>query len=287
MLEKQPHLCLVDDEPETLAAMRLALRIAGIERIDCCPDWVTARRQLATGLPDLLLLDILMPGVSGIEALRECRSTFPDLPVVMATGVNEIESAVTCMKLGAADYLVKPVSTTRLVECVRSVLLVAEMAQDNPREAGETATAGETPPTATERIVSLAELLNKARLDRVEAPEEFTVLHRQFREVMEKDLAYRNPTVDLAGLAKRLGTNSGTLSRYVNRVHGIPFRTLVNLLRIADFVQLARDPDSACFSLDGIGATVGFARKASFYEAFRALVGMSPGHWLRMSAVPH
>ena len=58
--------------------------------------------------PDLIILDVRMPGVSGMQALREIKQSRPDQPVIMVTAVSEVETAVEAMRLGAADYVVKP-----------------------------------------------------------------------------------------------------------------------------------------------------------------------------------
>ena len=58
--------------------------------------------------PDLVILDVRMPGVSGMEALREIKLAHPDQPVIMVTAVSEVETAVEAMRLGASDYVIKP-----------------------------------------------------------------------------------------------------------------------------------------------------------------------------------
>ncbi len=58
--------------------------------------------------PDLVLLDIGLPGMNGIEALKQIRARYPDLLVVMITAYEDIASVIECMKLGAYDYIVKP-----------------------------------------------------------------------------------------------------------------------------------------------------------------------------------
>jgi two-component system, NtrC family, response regulator AtoC len=68
--------------------------------------------------PSLILLDVVMPGLSGQDTLKRIKSTHPEIPVVMLTSVDKIETAVEVIKLGAYDYLLKPVDETRLFICI-------------------------------------------------------------------------------------------------------------------------------------------------------------------------
>ena len=68
--------------------------------------------------PSLILLDVMMPGLSGQETLKQIKTTHSDIPVVMLTSVDKVETAVEVIKLGAYDYLLKPVDETRLFTCL-------------------------------------------------------------------------------------------------------------------------------------------------------------------------
>jgi DNA-binding NtrC family response regulator len=68
--------------------------------------------------PSLILLDVMMPGLSGQETLKQIKTTHPDIPVIMLTSVDKIETAVEVIKLGAYDYLLKPVDESRLFTCL-------------------------------------------------------------------------------------------------------------------------------------------------------------------------
>jgi len=76
---------------------------------------------------DLVLLDLLMPSVNGIEILKEIRKQFPMLPVVMISGHGTISSTVECIKLGAFDFIEKPISIDKLVSTVKNALKFREL----------------------------------------------------------------------------------------------------------------------------------------------------------------
>jgi DNA-binding NtrC family response regulator len=80
----------------------------------------------------VVFLDIKLPGIDGVETLRRIRKTRPDLPVVMMTAYQTVDSAVESMRLGACDYLIKPLDNTRIKEVVKHALLVGSVAAQSP-----------------------------------------------------------------------------------------------------------------------------------------------------------
>ena len=81
--------------------------------------------------PDLVLMDILMPGMDGLEALEVLHGKYPALPVVMISGHGSIEQAVKATKLGAYDFLEKPLSMNTIVQMVRHVMDLSRLQQEN------------------------------------------------------------------------------------------------------------------------------------------------------------
>lgn len=82
---------------------------------------------------DVVLADLVMPGVDGVEMVRELHERWPTKPVIVVVGVGEVRSAVAAMKLGAADYLVKPVERDELLRAIRSVLDQRRMRDEHAR----------------------------------------------------------------------------------------------------------------------------------------------------------
>ena len=108
-----------------------------------------ADREITAQIPDLVLLDVAMPGRDGLELLESLRSSHPQLPVVMMSGHGTIETAVRATKLGAYDFLEKPLSYDKLLLRIDHGLERARLAQENRelREAllGESEIIGEAP----------------------------------------------------------------------------------------------------------------------------------------------
>jgi len=122
--KNNPQVVLVDDEEEILLNYSLFLRYAGIEPVETVQDsrsvmQVLEERKRNTGV---IVLDLIMPHISGNELLKKIKREFPHIPVIVMTAVNELEIAVECMKEGAFDYLLKPVEKSRFVSSVKRAL---------------------------------------------------------------------------------------------------------------------------------------------------------------------
>ncbi|MBF0482259.1 MAG: sigma-54-dependent Fis family transcriptional regulator [Desulfovibrionaceae bacterium] len=115
-------ILLVDDEEQALQSYELTLRYGGHPNAVRCQDPRKAAAFVKTNDISLAVLDLCMPHLGGEELLALIRSARPDAPVIVVTGENEVETAVRCMRAGAADYLVKPVDPPRFMQAVTSAL---------------------------------------------------------------------------------------------------------------------------------------------------------------------
>ena len=115
-------ILLVDDEPHFVRSASLALRMAGFTRVDTCGDGAVALAKMRESTFDLVLLDVQLPGLGGVEVLERLHSDRPDVTVCMLSAVNDVPTALRCVRAGAFDYLVKPVTDEQLVGCVRKAL---------------------------------------------------------------------------------------------------------------------------------------------------------------------
>ena len=112
-------ILLVDDEEQFLYSASLALMAEGINHVVQCQDSREVMPILSKGDFSVVLLDMLMPDLSGRDLLPLILADFPELPVTVVTALNRVETAVGCMRDGAFDYLVKPVDSARLASTVR------------------------------------------------------------------------------------------------------------------------------------------------------------------------
>lgn len=123
--EKQPLLkvLVIDDEENIIEFIRLGLRYEGfqVESASDGEQGVTAAQRIN---PDLVILDVMMPGIDGLEVCRRLRSnpTTTDIPILMLTAKDEVRDRILGLRTGADDYLTKPFDFDELLERIRAIL---------------------------------------------------------------------------------------------------------------------------------------------------------------------
>jgi two-component system, NtrC family, nitrogen regulation response regulator NtrX len=129
-LPQKAHLLIVDDEANTLASLARAFRLAGHEVV--VADNVGKALELAKSQPfDLILSDVVMPGKDGLSLLEELKAQGITAPVVMMSGQAHIDMAVRATRLGALDFLEKPISTDKLLLTVENALKLQRLESEN------------------------------------------------------------------------------------------------------------------------------------------------------------
>jgi two-component system nitrogen regulation response regulator NtrX len=124
------HLLIVDDDANTLASLARAFRLAGHEATVC--DNAVRALELVKSQPfDMMLSDVVMPGKDGLSLLEDLHNQGIALPVVMISGQANIEMAVRATRLGAVDFLEKPLSTDKLLLTVDNVLKLKRLEEEN------------------------------------------------------------------------------------------------------------------------------------------------------------
>jgi two-component system, NtrC family, nitrogen regulation response regulator NtrX len=124
------HLLIVDDEANTLASLSRAFRLAGHEATVC--DNAAKALDLARSQPfDLIISDVVMPNKDGLALLEELKSQGITTPVVMMSGQAHIDMAVRATRLGALDFLEKPISTEKLLLTVENALRLQRLESEN------------------------------------------------------------------------------------------------------------------------------------------------------------
>src|ERR671939_1071304 len=114
------RILFADDERSLQEFMRSELPRLGHE-VTVCPDGRAALKVLERGAFDAAILDLRMPGMTGIEVLEHLKKVSPDTEAVVMTGHASMETAVEAMRLGAADYITKPCKLTELEVLLQKV----------------------------------------------------------------------------------------------------------------------------------------------------------------------
>lgn len=132
------HVLLVDDEQEFLDVLKERLSARGME-VSTETSAREALKRIESELFDALILDLQMPGIDGLEALKRAKKARPELQVILLTGHATVEKGVEAIKLGAMDFIEKPADLAALSEKIKrakqnKMLIVEKMSQEKVME---------------------------------------------------------------------------------------------------------------------------------------------------------
>ena len=155
-MTNKPRILIVDDDPGTLASLSRAFALEGYEALTA-PSAARALERLQAGPVDAILSDLVMPGMDGLELLDRLREQAPGVPVILMSGQATVETAVRATRLGALDFVEKPVGLDRLLLTLRNALRLDRLEREN-RELrrywqDELALIGDSPPMASLRAL--------------------------------------------------------------------------------------------------------------------------------------
>ncbi len=165
------RVLMVDDEPRIVSFVSRALSAEGFG-VDGANDGVRGLELARTGRYELVVLDLLLPGLDGVSVLREIMESRPDQRVLVLSALSDVESKVRCLELGASDYLPKPFAVAELVARIRARLRQPASAPvDRFLRCGSvtldlmrrTAHSGEDPVSLSEREFLLLQQLMRAQ----------------------------------------------------------------------------------------------------------------------------
>ncbi|HUI64102.1 MAG TPA: sigma-54 dependent transcriptional regulator, partial [Bacteroidota bacterium] len=201
MTKKEVSILVVDDEEAFRYMLSTLLTNAGYT-VDSAVDGVSAINAVQTKLYHLVLCDVKMPKVDGVEVLRFVKTNFPGIEVVMLTGMSDVKIAVECMRIGAYDYITKPTTADELLGTIQRALERRQLLIDN--------------------------LVMKGALDRLQGPFEMVGESDAFRRVLEiaAKVAPTESTVLIQGAS---GTGKELIATYIvqhSERSGEPFVTL-------------------------------------------------------------
>ena len=129
-MPRKAHLLLIDDDANTLASLSRAFRLAG-HHATVCDNAFRAAELIRSDHFDLILSDVVMPGKTGLELLEELKKLGVETPMVLISGQANIETAVKATRLGALDFLEKPLSTDKLLLTVENALKLSRLEDEN------------------------------------------------------------------------------------------------------------------------------------------------------------
>ena len=125
-ISAQTQVLLIDDDPHLRQALSQTLDLAGL-KVASLGDAREVAARLPADWPGVVVSDIRMPGIDGLELLQQLRSCDSDLPVILITGHGDIQLAVQAMRAGAYDFLEKPFPSEALLDSVRRALALRQL----------------------------------------------------------------------------------------------------------------------------------------------------------------
>ena len=273
---------IADDEVWITLGLKKLLQRSGedVEVVGTANNGLTAREEIAAMKPDLVFADIRMPGLSGLDLLREMGEISPDSQVVIISGYAEFQYAQEAVKYHAFDYLLKPIKEEELARVLEGVRQYRESGAKK-EEDGETAygdrmesgnertesgrAAGRTTDRAAGRTIGRAAERTTDRaagrtIDRVVAE-----IRRHFAE-----------EISLTSLAEKYGMSTGRLSAMLKEELGMNYSDYIASLRIQRAKELL---GNEALSIQEIAEQVGYNDYFYFTKVFKKVQGISPSKY--------
>ena len=122
------NILLVDDEKEFTATLAERMGLRGL-RVRCAYSGEEALKEIAAEKPDVVVMDVMMPGLKGLDILRHLKATNPEIQVILLTGQAGTRDGMEGMKLGAFDYLLKPLELDALLAKIAEAAAIGGKAQ--------------------------------------------------------------------------------------------------------------------------------------------------------------
>jgi YesN/AraC family two-component response regulator len=251
------RILIVDDDPGLLDCLQTAL--VPPHQVLTCLNGLDAFAIVQEQDPDLVLLDYVLPDVSGLTVLRALKQAYPSIPVILMTAFGSEEIAVEAFRGGVRDYLKKPIRLADLRSRVENLLAARQQADGLVSHA----------PWRINPPVSKAEVVPyEANLRRAMAFIE-THLHTELR---------------LDQVAREAGMSKFRFCRHFKDDTGLTFREFLARRRIARAVELLRDRTR---SISEVYLDVGFKDASHFSRVFLKMTGQSPSRFRRTTGQFH
>ena len=253
------RLLIADDERTIrMGLLSLPWETIGITKVYQVENGLEAMEVLKEKKIDILVSDIRMPGISGLELAEYIQKYAMDTAVVLLTGFSDFEYARTALRNGVEDYLLKPIRPKNILETISRVKdnLEKRRYQKNLVKQYETAVSS---PDYQEQITW-----------------HFKGLQNQAMEIL-KDMAQNySEGISLNSLAEKYHFSVGYLSRMIKKETGYSFSEIVNSIRLTAAVELLADET---IKISHIGDCVGFSDQKYFSQVFKKTFGISPGEY--------
>jgi len=229
-------ILIAEDAEETRDFLKVLLETPLVE-VDCVENGLEAWEKIQTECPDIILTDINMPQMNGIKLAQLAREQYPQLHIIFLTGYDDFEYALSAVKLGADDYLLKPFSR----EDVETMLIKVKVKLDKEKKEHQ-----------------VHELVEQA---------EFSALEQAIHDRLA------DTELSLKSLAFQLGFSPSYLSVLLKKELGLPFQDYLIQERMKKAKLLLLTTDLKVYE---VAEQVGFEDMNYFSQRFKQIVGVTP-----------
>lgn len=238
-------IIIADDEVWVIFGIKKLIHRSGLpfEVVGEASNGIKAYEMIKDLQPDLLITDIRMPGLSGLELMRKLQEEKLNFKVVLISGYAEFEYAKEGLRLGAFDYLLKPVEEESISAILRRYMELVE--KEHEEQAQEEMNAWQDPEIEEPRVRKIIEKINQ-----------------QYTE-----------KISLQEFADEYNLSIGHLSTLIKKETGVSFSEYVTAKRMEDAKKLLRNEE---LSVDEIASRVGYNDYFYFTKAFKKYEGVSP-----------
>jgi len=238
---------IVDDEQHSWYVLeRYALQCGDVEIVARCSDIFELQEAMKNETADLVFLDIQMPQITGLQALRS--NMLKGVEIILVTAFAE--HALEAFELDVVDYLLKPFSFERFGKAIGKVRLV--LPQEQP--ASRYAKSG-LPSADAERIF------------------------KQVQLYFEEHKPYLDAGLRLDDLAKSTQISRNHISQAINECGKTPFWNFVNMYRLQEAQRRLKDVALSHYTIEAIALDAGFNSLSTFNSLFKRVVGLTPKEW--------
>lgn len=218
-----PKILIVEDEPAMRMGLTDNLEFEGFQ-IDSASDGETGLNKILSTAYDLVLLDVMLPKMSGLDVCRKARESGSKTPIILLTAKGEEIDKVLGLELGADDYITKPFSLRELIARIKAILR----------------RSGQIPPGESVKIGRLE--VHFKTFNAFENGSEIQMSHKEF-EVLEYLYLHRNQTVSRDSLLKEVWKQEATTTRTIDNF----------ILRLRQKIESDPDHPKIILTVHGIG----------------------------------
>jgi YesN/AraC family two-component response regulator len=261
-----PSLLVVDDTPIIRSTIAQVVRrdAPEIAQVYEAANGVEAVELARRRRPDIVLMDIRMPALDGLQASAIIRAELPQTRVIILSAYDEFPYVQKALKLGAVDYLLKPIRPAKLLAVLAQ--LCAELRAERERARQEAQAYAEQPPAA-----AASETAAAAR-DPIQLALDYIRQNHQ------------RPDISLNDVAEAVNLSPSHLTHLLKERAGVSYKQQLTALRIEAARGLLR---STNLTISAIGEAVGYQNATNFYRLFQRETGMTPAEFRRGAAEAH